>query len=1353
MRIICRRTMCALAAATSAACSHEITSPDPSLATMTPDLVCIDRVASTPDGATTVTLGGSGFTPMPSRTLDDPRELVLPTITLTPTGGVPGVAAPSAAFDIADDPANPGASRVRWTSETSMSFDVVPTDMLPAGVYDVTVTNHDGTRASTFSDNLALLPPPVITGATPMAVCDDQEDQIVEITGTSFLFLDGASPNVTIVTNDGPLTYPATPIESSCAAIPGGFAEANVRLCTSLSFTVPQGDIVVTTSTMFDLVVTNPAPADCASSTAFDITFNPPPSVDSVVPSTVCAGGAQLTINGRNFQAGATVALVCNGVTIEAANVTVNESGAQISATFGGGAPAGESCAVVVTNPDGCEDRPLPHKTVSVSTGPIVFHVDPSVVYNGINTRITIYATTISTPLPSDAVQVRMGATVTTLQFNTVAGRPNRLQAIVPASQAPGVYDVLLRDSLECPSTLPGALTVTDTTTVALREVIPPFGFTAEDTAVTIFRDTSAAAPNDHPFVATPRVFLNPNNPTATDVAATLEAVTFLDGDRVTGVVPAGTPANLYDVVLVNPDGSVGVLSGGYRSTSTPPPRIDAVTPASIVGATGQVVTLSGTDFGAGNVVTLTCRTPTNTTVMPLVVTGTPSCTGSSCTEQITINASTVPEGSICVVRLTNADGAYGEFSAIGVTNPSLNLGTPVAGPLLTVGRRALSAAAGDATFANRFVYAIGGDSGTTAGALDSVESAPVDLFGTVGAYAAQRHSLRAPRTLAGAATIGRYVYLVGGNNGTGQVATAERALILSPREVPQITDIDLQLEDVGLEAGDYRYRVSAVFDAADAHNPGGETLAGDELSVRVPSFPGQRVALTVVWDAPVDSLGVALPNVVGYRIYRTARDGASGTEVLYATVGATPRTFTDDGTATPGTDTPLPLGSTGRWAALPDLGSAREGLAVTAAADPATPGVFHVYALLGRSNNTTVLSSYEYLTVTVAANGRHSVGASWTAGLLPSGQARWQLGAWTVDRTVSPDYTGATTYVFLGGGMSATGMLARRRPARQHVARQSHDARQHAARLRADRRGVRRLRCQRPAVHIRRRERDAEHERGFCRAGVTAAGSRYGCLEQRRPDHDAGSLPARQHGEERVHLLARRTDADRRREPDDRDGDLVSLTTKGPAMRTILCAFLLAMPAVAAAETIEPAARKETGLLAGAKIGGIVPLDGLSPFPHVGVEVGYVLPPVKRQLAIVIGADYTQPTATGEETDPRVTGGRYTWKLVEQELGVQATLVFRARAMKPVAPYAGIGPRVLFTRSKVSDDGMPTISTTTEQSMRLGVAIPAGVELPLGPGSAIAEVLLQYGTLDHVATGDAHTGAITLAAGYRLTL
>lgn len=1030
-----RLSLVAATAAAVAGCGHDIVSPSPALHGAAPDLVCNGASVSSADGRSTVVLHGAGFTPMPASTLDEPRRLLLPRVTLAPVAALPGGDLPPAPLDLADDPAAPAASRVRWTSEAEMSFDVVPADALPAAVWSVTVTNPDGTSAASLASNLAIVPPPLVATVAPAAICDDQDDQIVVVTGSNFLVHDGHTPSVTIGTGAGAHTYVATVSAADCAAVPGTFTETGVALCTAITITIPQGDFVVTAVTELPVVVTNPPPADCASSsTPVTITLEPPPRVDSVVPATVCQGGSTLTVNGANFLPGAHVSLACGATRVDAAAVSVAAGGTQLTATFGGGATPGTACDVIVTNPDGCEDRPLPHETVTVVSGPVVFFVDPEVVYSGINTRITVYATTITQPLSANAVQIvpaGMMAPVTTLVFNPVAGHPNRLQAIVPLGQPVGRYDLRLSDATGCHSVLPDAIRVTDTTTVTIRNVSPPFGGTAADTAIQLFRNPTAPPPGDRPFVATPRVYLNPTMPMPTDVAVEVQSVAFLDGDRITGVVPAGTPAHAYDVVLVNPDGTVGLLPSsvmnGYTETAAPPPEIDVATPASIVGASGQVVTLTGRNFAVGDTVGLRCVDGGGAPLpAPAVTSAAPACAAGACTQVVTINASTLPAGSVCVVRVTNPDTAFGELSAIGVTNSSLNLNAPHAGPMLTVGRRALVAAAGNATATSRFVYAVGGDSGAVTGALASVEYAPVDPFGTIGAFAVQPYPLGAPRTLAAAVTIGRYIYVVGGNAGAGAVATAERGLILSPRETPRLTDLDVALRPTGLAPGRYHYRVSAVFADTDPDNPGGESLASDEFTVRVPSFPGQQVALTLVWSPPRDSLGVNLPNVIGYRVYRTAlADGAPGSEVLLgpAAVTAPGTTFVDDGSLVPGAARPLPLGSTGRWRALPSLGAAREGLALAWARDPVNPATAYVYAVGGRSNATTALTSYEYLPITIAAGGRQSVAAAWTAGGANAlSAARWQLGAWVADRSVSTTYPAATTYVFAGGGQSAAG-------------------------------------------------------------------------------------------------------------------------------------------------------------------------------------------------------------------------------------------------------------------------------------------------------------------------------------------
>jgi len=1017
--------------ATFAACSHDITGPSVAATRAEPDLVCNAKPVSKP--FSTVTIHGTNMTPMPSKTLEGTKELILPKVTLNMITSL-DAAGVSQPLTIADDPAKPADSRVKWTSESEMSFDLRPEDKIPPGVMTVQITNPDGKSTVTIEKGLAVVPAPTIATLKPPAICDDQSDQTVLITGTNLLSYDDAggkshTPTVTVGTGATAKTYTATFDPKDCKIVEGNFAEKNIQLCTQITIKILKGDFPVTAPTKVPVVVTNPAPADCQTSETIELTIEPPPKVDAVVPSTVCEGGSQLTITGSGFITGAKVTLDCAGTRVDAGSVTVDPAGTKITATFGGGATPGTSCDVIVTNPDGCEDRPLPHKKVTVTTGPIVFYVDPPVVYNGINTRATIFVTTITPPVPAadGVVIVPNGKTtpVTALEFGTVTGFPNRLQATVKSGQAAGSYDLTVKDSSGCFATLPNAIKVVDTLNVTMKNVNPPFGYTGEDTSITVFRDTAAAAPADKPFIDSPRLFLNPVGGTAADLAVPITGVSFFDKDTVTGLVPKGTPVKKYDLVLVNPDGTVGLLKAAYDELTNAPPVITSATPSSIAASSGQVVVLAGRNFDATDKVTLRCVNSAGTAIAsPTVTSVAPVCAAGACTQSITIDGSSLTAGDVCVVRVTNADGSYGEYSAIGVTTPSLNLNSPKAGTTMNVGRRALTSAAGDATVSARFVYAIGGDAGTAAGALDSYEFAPVDLFGKMGAWTTSPIKLKNKRTLAGATLVGRYIYNVGGNDGTGPVATAERALILSPRETPEITDLDLKLDAAGLEAGNYHYRVSATFDATDTDNPGGESLASDEFSLRVPAFPGKKVKVTLVYRAPLDSLGAPVAGVSGYKIYRTAKDGASGSEVLLATVtGASTITFEDDGSKTLGTAKPLPVGTTGEWLQLPAMATKREALGVAAAFDPATPTTFYVYGLMGKPTATTATGTYEYLTVTVAPNGRQTAG-TWKAGTATNAAPRSEFGAWVATRFTSSLITGSATWIYLGGGKNAGGTL-----------------------------------------------------------------------------------------------------------------------------------------------------------------------------------------------------------------------------------------------------------------------------------------------------------------------------------------
>lgn len=1031
LRLALFTAITATLAMSAAGCSHEIESPgissNPPPGAVDPDLACNEKTVSSP--FTTVTIKGQNMTPMPSKTLEDKRQLILPKIQLkmeTPLAGAAPLAEP---ITIADDPANPTASRVKWTSESQMSFDIFgeadmagrpPADKLPTGVMTIIVTNPDGKKATNIQRTLAIVPRPTISEIKPGAICDDQSEQTVVITGTNFLFHGDKAPTVMVGDKPWPAVDP-----TGCETVEGNFVETNVRLCSGISIKIPAGTYKVTTKTELEVSVTNPAPADCKTSETIKITINPPPRVDAVVPSSVCEGGSQVTVTGDFFQTGAKVTLKCPAASVEASKVTV-ESDKKLTATFGGGATPGTTCDVVVTNPDMCEDRPLPHKTVTVVTGPIVFYVDPPVVVNGVNMQATVFATSITKPLPADAVTLTDAAGAETkLPGKDVTGYPNRVQVTIPSGQAAGVYDVTLRDNSACFATLPKGLTVVSEKTVTIKEVVPPFGWTGEDTAITVFRDTAAAAPANKPFQAGARLFLNPVGATPTDLAVPLLGVSVLDGDRLTATVPKGTAVKEYDLVLVNPDGTVGLKTNAYKELAGATPIITQATPSSVVSGTNDTVVITGRNFETGSTYTMRCVDPAGGTAATTTITKVAA--GATATSQtLTVNT-TAPAGSVCVLRITNADGSYFDYSALGVTNSSFNLSAPKASTALNVARRALVGASGSATTAQRFVYAIGGDNGTPAGALDSYEFAPVDLFGTVSAWSVSPVTLGTKRTLAGTTTVGRYIYLVGGNDGTGPVATAERALILSPLETPEVTDLDLKLDATkGLEPGLYQYRVSATFDAADTDNPGGESLASEVFSLKVPTFAGKKVVVTLVYRAPVDSLGAPVAGVNGYKIYRTAKDGAAGSETLLATVsGAATLTFEDDGSKTPTADKPLPLGSTGKWATLPAMATKRQGVGVAAGFEPGSTSVMYVYAIMGRSALTADVGTYEFLKVNIAANGRQTAEAAWTAGTVTNPLPRDEFGLWTVTRAQSTLVTAGDTWLYAGSGKIGAGTLS----------------------------------------------------------------------------------------------------------------------------------------------------------------------------------------------------------------------------------------------------------------------------------------------------------------------------------------
>ena len=190
------------------------------------------------------------------------------------------------------------------------------------------------------------------------------------------------------------------------------------------------------------------------------------------------------------------------------------------------------------------------------------------------------------------------------------------------------------------------------------------------------------------------------------------------------------------------------------------------------------------------------------------------------------------------------------------------------------------------------------------------------------------------------------------------------------------------------------------------------------------------------------------------------------------------------------------------------------------------------------------------------------------------------------------------------------------------------------------------------------------------------------------------------------------------------------------------------------------PASADSGAVLLAGKFGGIASFNGLSPFPTVGIEAGYLFPGMSGRIAAALAAEYTAPSSDGSQTEAfspeRIpAGGSYTWELRQKELVLQPTFFYRLTGLAPrLTPYAGIGPRFYFLESVVRGKSAgQSFSDTPEHSTKLGFGVPLGAEFAIGPGGLFGELLPQWAPMKHRTTGDSHLGGMSLFVGYRAAL
>ncbi len=937
-----------------------------------------------------------------------------------PSQCAPGVTSDQLGFRWNETAAPPGSTA--QLSDRTSATPWIDVDVSRGGTYSFDVyASYDGVTSRTPATVTVEHQGFWIARVNPSVSCGVSSGSLVLTAGGQGFLTDAAGDKPTVVFN-GTALSPSTVALSGCAALWGGFQTCSTMTIT-LSTTYGQGS--------YPIDVTNPVQDGCTASAQYNV--NGPPTLFSVAPTQACSKDDPLrapqfdfTLQGTNLTAttqytidpGSVSPLSVNSVTdygcgwpywiCQSVDTTMP---ALASGTYSVNASNGAGCNSTLSN------------ALKVVPVPLAFFVDPPVLYNGISLQATAYLSGLNGGNVK-AVYVRpKGASGTGISeaFTYDPSHPDQVQFVVPRGQlAAGEYELMITDVDDCTSLPVTAFQVTSSTSLALSSINPPFGLNTTSTAVDL-----AASPGSPPppegFATTglPRVYLSPSSGTGT--AAALSTVTIASSSLAHAVVKAGLPGSPsgtpYDVIVVNPDGAVGVLKDGFKSVTVAPPVVNALSPESLPSGSAQTAKVFGSGFSTAPAnppaVQLTCVLSgvTSTYSEPVDTT---SLSATSFVVNIQAGPAT---GSVCTVRVTNPNGTYGDFIALGYTGASLNLNAFSPTTTLNIPRRGAAVAAGRATNTARFLYAAGGDdpANPSSSAPTTVERAPLDQYGNLGAWQVVDNIASPGWAMVSAATLGRYIYLAGGETMTTPTPTinnfVKRVIVLDPARAPEINDLLLDFTSgAGLAAGYWYYKVSAVLNASDPDDPNGETLPSDPLVVVIPAGLPKPLQATITW-APV-------PNAASYNVYRTVNvNDPSGTEQLLANVTAPTTTYTDTGVATSGGSAKV-LGDTGNPVSLPALTIPRTNMGFTVAMDPSDSTKAYLYAVGGLTTGSTVDGTYEYLPITIdPATGEQTYGASWTRVAGNTIAPRWEFGLWRVTKEETT-YFPSDTDVWLHAGM-----------------------------------------------------------------------------------------------------------------------------------------------------------------------------------------------------------------------------------------------------------------------------------------------------------------------------------------------
>ena len=588
-------------------------------------------------------------------------------------------------------------------SATSLTVNISITGGAPTGTRVITVTNGDGsiaTSGSIFTVNAA----PTVTAVSPTSRGQGATSQNLTVSGTGF-----ESGATATFSNTGITVNSTTYVSATSLTV-------NVTIA---------GNATVGSGT---ITVMNPDDGSATSGSIF--TVNTAPSPVSVSPSSLNQGAISqtLTLTGTGFVSGATTTFSGTGITVNSTTF-VNSTTLTVNVTIAGGATVGSS-TITVTNPDA--GNSTSGSIFTVNAAPTITGVSPAsrdqgavsqnltvtgtdfvngaslaTVFSGslitVNSTTYVNSTTltVNVSISSSAATgtrtftVTNGdrSTATSGSIFTVSGAPT-VTAVSPTSRGQGATNQTLTitgtnfvsgattafstngitvnsTTFNSATSLTVNVSISGSATPGTRTITVTNGDGSTATSGSIF--TVNAAPTVTAVSSTSRGegataqnltvtgtgFQSGATTTFSGTGITVNSTTFVNATTLTVNVTIGGSATVgtSTITVTNPD--AGSATSGSIFTVNAAPTVTAVSPTSRdAGAVSQSLTVTGTGFVSG---------------------ATTSFSGSN----ITVNSTTFVNATTLTVNISISSGALVGTRAITVTNPDAGNGT--SGSIFTV--------------------------------------------------------------------------------------------------------------------------------------------------------------------------------------------------------------------------------------------------------------------------------------------------------------------------------------------------------------------------------------------------------------------------------------------------------------------------------------------------------------------------------------------------------------------------------------------------------------------------------------------------------------------------------------------